>query len=205
MSNERESDAGIRIDWWEAMCAPASRPVLIRCFQRVRTWRLPPNWSALDWLGEVKEVVCVAAMEAEADFDSARGIPYCAFLYRRVMARVLTRYRQEWNYGMRFLSECTGSCACEEAEPDAVEGRSSGSWWTAGEVSCASERETLLEELAEAVASLSEPGRRLIAILFWEERTECEAAREFGVSQPAICKRLHTVLDALRHRVNVRK
>ena len=205
VSSERSSDALACTHWWEAVCAPASRPVLIRCFQRVRTWRPPPNWSVIDWLEEVKEVLSVAAVEAETDFNSTRGIPFRAFLYRRVMARVLTRYRQEWNYGTRFLSECTGSCAYEGAEPDALECRSSHSWRTAGEVSSAPEPGTSLEGLAEAVAALSEPSRRLIAILFWEDRTECEAAREFGVSQPAICKRLHTVLDALRRRVNLRK
>ena len=204
-SAERRPDALAGTHWWEAICAPASLPVLMRCFQRVRTWRLPPNWSAIDWLEEVKEVLCVAAVEAETDFDPNRGIPFGAFLYQRAMARVLTRHRQEWNYGTRFLSECTGNCAYEEVEPDPLECRSPRSWRTAGEVSCAPEPEMPLEELAEALASLSEPNRRLIAIVFWEEGTECEAAREFGVSQPAICKRLHTVLDALRRRVNLRK
>ena len=173
----------------------------MRCFQRIRTWRLPPNWSATDWFEEVKEVLIVASVEAEADFDSARGIPFGAFLYHRAMARVLTRYRQEWNYGTRFLSECAGSCACEKEEPDPLECRSARSRRTAREIPGTSEPDTPLEELAEALATLSESSRRLIDLLFWEECTECEVAMEFGVSQAAICKRKQTILRALQRRV----
>lgn len=54
-----------------------------------------------------------------------------------------------------------------------------------------------LEELAEALASVSESNRELIELLFWQGRTESEAARELRISQPAISKRLHAVLAAL--------
>ena len=202
---ERRSDALASIHWWKTACATANLPVLMRCFQRVRTWRLPPNWSATDWFEEVKEVLIVATVEAEADFDSTRGIPFGAFLYQRAMARALTRYRQEWNYGTRFHSECAGCCNRDEEEPDALECRSARSGRTVREVPCGSEPDMPLEELAEALADLTEPSRRLIDLLFWHDRTESEAAREFGISQPAICKRLHTVLRSLHRRVAIRK
>ena len=202
---ERRSDALASTHWWKAACSTASLPVLMRSFQRIHTWRLPPNWSATDWFEEVKEVVIVATVEAEADFDAARGIPFGAFLFQRALARVLTRYRQEWNYGTRFQSECAGHCTCDEDESDPLECRSPRSRRTAGEVPCAPEPDKPLEELAEALATLSAPSRRLIKLIFWEDRTESEVARELGVSQPAICKRLHTVLDALHRRMALEK
>ena len=202
---ERRSGAHASTHWWKATCATAFLPVLMRCFQRVRTWPLPPNWSATDWFEEVKEVLIVTTVVAESDFDSTRGIPFCGILYNRAMARVLTRYRLEWNYGTRFQSECAGRRACEEEAPDPLECRSPHAGGTAGELPCAGEPDSPLEELAEALASLSEPSRRLIELLFWDGRTESEVAKEFGISQPAICKRLRSVLGALRCRVALEK
>lgn len=200
----RRSDAVESTRWWEAACATANLPVLMRCFQRIRAWRLPPNWSAIDWLEEVKEVLIVATVEAETDFDSARGTSFGAFLYHRAMSRVLTRYRQEWNYGTRFQSECAGSRACEE-DPDPLECHSPGGRRLAEEASCQPDLEAPLEELAEALAALSEPHRRLIELLFWEERAERQIAEEFGVSQPAISQRKHAILRVLQRRMALRK
>ena len=198
---DRKSDTHENTHWWKAACAEAALPVLMRCFQRIRTWRLPPNWSASDWFEEVKEVLCVAAIEADADFDPARGVSVGAFLYHRAMSRVLTRYRQEWNYGTRFVSECAGRCA----DADEAHNSQASSGRTDDPFLCAPEPDKPLEELTEALASMSAPSRRLIELLFWEERTESEAAREFGISQPAICKRLQAVLSALHRRVVLRK
>lgn len=198
-------DGPAHLPCWEDTFPPASVPIITRCLRRVSFWRLPPNWSVCDWLEEVKEVLGVAAMEAEADFDSARGVPFGAFLFHRGLARVLTRYRQEWNYGTRFSSECARRCAWGDEEPNPLEGRSPGISRTACEVPCAPEPDLPLEELAEALASVSESNRELIELLFWQGRTESEAARELGISQPAISKRLHAVLAALRRRMAPQK
>jgi hypothetical protein len=126
-------DGPAHLPSWEDTFPPANIPIIARCLRRVGTWRLPPNWSAPDWLEEVKEVLGVAALEAEADFDSARGVPFGAFLFHRGLARVLTRYRQEWNYGTRFSSECARRCAWGDEEPNPLEGRSPGTSRTACE------------------------------------------------------------------------
>jgi RNA polymerase sigma factor (sigma-70 family) len=190
---------------WEAAIPPDHLPIIARCLRRIATWRLPPNWSAFDWLEEVREVLCVAAIEAETDFDSARGLPFGAFLYYRALARVLTRYRQEWNYGTRFLSECAGSCICDEEEPDPQEYRLARSRRIAVEIPFLQEPDIPLEELAEALASLTKSSRRLIDLLFWEEYTESEAGRDIGISQPCISRRKQAILQTLRCRMTLQK
>ena len=184
-----------RAQWWEAAIPPDLLPIIAGCLHRIATWRVPPNWSVIDWLEEVKEVLCVATLEAKADFDPARGIPFDAFLFQRGLARVLTRYRQEWTYGLRFHSPCSERSATGEVNsrhpaisnlPEIADPASD------------EEDRTDCEALAEAVAALPEPSRRLILRLFYEERPEREVAEEFGISQPAISQRKQAVLRELR-------
>ena len=148
-------------------------------------------------------MLCVAAWLAEMDFDPSRGVPFDGFLYQRGMARAFTRYRQEWCYGMRFCSGRPDICLRGEEDPGELDYRPhvSGRVRVADEAISSKGSDSPLEELAEALAGLSEPNRRLIELLFWEERSECEIAKEFGISQPAICKRKQTVLRALQRRV----
>ena len=187
---------------WDAAFSPACLPALIRCYHRVRAWRLPPNWSFADWSEEVKEVLCVAAAEAERDFDSARGVSFDAFLYHRAAARVLTRYRQEWNYGTRFLSEGTVASADMEEDSDFPSMYLQRRRVDAEDVTL---DEMPLEELTLALATLPPSSRRLIELLFWKERAEHEVAREFGISQPAISQQKHAILRVLRRRMAAAK
>src|SRR5712691_8467433 len=70
------------------------------CCRRIGSWRVPPNWSAAQWSEEVVAVAQLAACEAESDFNSSHGVTFGSFVYYRVMARALTRYRQEWVYAL---------------------------------------------------------------------------------------------------------
>src|SRR5205814_4140325 len=81
---------------------PTAWPVLwARCWMRVRSWRVPPRWSAGDWWDEARAQGQAAACRAWREFDARRLVPLDAFLYRRVVDAVWTRYRQEWAYGRR--------------------------------------------------------------------------------------------------------
>jgi hypothetical protein len=75
-----------------------------RAVAAVRSWRPPPNWSLCDWHREAKAIVAAAGCRAAFDYDPKQGIPRAAFIYKRAVASVWTRYRQEWAYGLRFAS-----------------------------------------------------------------------------------------------------
>lgn len=82
----------------------ALKPVLQSCQRRIRSWRVPPNWSPRDWFEEIEAVQAIAAWQASRAYDPSRGINYAAFVYQKVMACALTRYRQEWTYALRVVS-----------------------------------------------------------------------------------------------------
>ena len=71
-------------------------------FKRIRSWRVPPNWSRDDWLEELAAVATAAAWQALCDFDPDRGVPLAGFGYCRMISRCLARYRKEWRYALRI-------------------------------------------------------------------------------------------------------
>src|SRR5258707_2192007 len=73
--------------------------------RRARSWRVPPNWSAIDWHEELRAVALAAAWQAGQDHDPSRGVPLGGFVYFRVQAQALTRYRQEWRDAPRVAAE----------------------------------------------------------------------------------------------------
>jgi DNA-directed RNA polymerase specialized sigma24 family protein len=167
---------------------PESIAPLQHCFHRIRSWRVPPNWSARDWSVEVEAVVTAAACEAQFDFDRARQVPLGGFVYRRVMARALTRYRQEWAYALRFL--------CEN-DTDGLFGI------TANGASWAEETANALvldyESLRHALERLSQADRKLIHELFWDKCTQTELARKLRMSQQAVSLRKVLIIKNLRN------
>ena len=94
------SQARLSVDDWEATWP--------RCWQRIRSWQVPPRWNLLDWWDEARAEAALAACVAALDFDPALGVPPAAFLYQRILASVWTRYRQERTYG-RHLGARTPS------------------------------------------------------------------------------------------------
>jgi RNA polymerase sigma-70 factor (ECF subfamily) len=142
-------------------------------------WRVPPNWSPRDWSKELSAEVIAAACEAEHDFDPTRGVPLAAFVRQRVLARALRRYRQEWSYARHCCLHLEG-----DGGIDATDGRFSSS--------------EDLEQLRRSLDRLPERHRRLIDSLYWDEKTQVEAARVLSLSQQAISRRKRLILEQLR-------
>src|SRR5262249_19819853 len=76
--------------------------------KRIRTWRVPPNWSQADWLEELAAVGTAAAWEAVCEFDPKRGVPLAGFGYCRMISRCLARYRKEWRYALHLVASNSG-------------------------------------------------------------------------------------------------
>jgi RNA polymerase sigma factor (sigma-70 family) len=163
------------------------------CIKRVRSWRVPPNWSRFDWFEEVESVEAIAAWQADCDYDASRGIQFAAFIYQRIMARALARYRQEWTYALHFVPEDgDGDMSIRR---DSVESTPAAS---------ASNFSSVLayEELRELVAALAEPDRELIALLFWEGNTEAQIARKLKINQSTVSRRKTAVFERLSGLLN---
>jgi DNA-directed RNA polymerase specialized sigma subunit len=168
--------------------------VLERCFGRICSWRTPPNWSNREWFEEIKAHAIAASCRAISEYDAARGVPLEAFIYQRVIARVLTRLRQEWSYGLRFVSD-------NDSEKD--EDIDSASRHRSDAVDWAQSDGVIYDELRQAIASLSESNRWLITQLFWNGQTEVDIAHALGIGRRAVNKRKHAILQSL-HEVLVR-
>jgi RNA polymerase sigma factor (sigma-70 family) len=156
------------------------------CLQRICSWRVPPNWSAVDWRDEIRAVALGEAWKAECEFDFTRGVPLADFVHSRLLARVLTRYRQEWSYGLHCLRR-----GMQEDDGDSLEERSTNH----GPVAHLDKENA---EVWEIVTLLDPKTRRLVIQLFCEGRTEAEIARELGLSQRAVSKRKQAALGVLR-------
>ena len=158
--------------------------IVQECLKRVRGWQAPPNWARADWLKEAEAQGRVAALEALGQYDASRGVPPAGFTMSRIMARVLTRYRQEWAFASR----------CVELPESGNMHESRMSSFPIGPGADALE----YEELRSALARLDGLDRWMLQRMFWEGQPQRKIAREMGMSQPAVCKRKRLVLDKLR-------
>lgn len=164
------SQARLNVEEWEAIWP--------RCWRRIRLWRVPPRWNYLDWWNEARAEAALAACAAAFDFDPALGVPPAAFLYRRILAGVWTRYRQEWAYGRPL-------CVAHPL----------GEWPTADDSSSSGVNTA---EVARLLGRLNAANRWLIQQLFWEGKTEAAVARDLGISQQAVSERRLGILRSLR-------
>jgi RNA polymerase sigma factor (sigma-70 family) len=157
--------------------------------KRIRSWRVPPNWSRGDWFEELMAIGIAAAWEAICDFDPDRGIPLAGFGYCRMMTRCLARYRKEWRYALHLVAgdsyekETTTFKHPSIAALSAAEVNGSHCW---------------NKDLRGAVGTLPAEQRRLIEQLFWEERTEAEVANMMSINQSTINRRKQAILNGLR-------
>lgn len=153
--------------------------ILATCLRRVSYWRLPPNWSHHDWMEEATGHAALAACQAFADFSPDRGIPLERFIRHRVMAGILTRYRQEWSYARhcRYQSEAESS---QPVAPNLLDGT------------------ILRTTMRDLLARLSQADRNLIQQVFFDLRTEADIASSMGISQQAVNKRKGGILNQLR-------
>ncbi len=147
--------------------------ILERCLRRVSFWHIPPNCNFYDWMEEMRAQGAAIGWQAVVEFDTSRGIPRDAFLYQRIMAGLLARYRQDWAVAVHCIAwEDANNLAIKERLPDI--------------------------DLYVALSLLGEQDRGLLTQLFWKRETEAEIAQAHKVSQQAVSKRKHTVLKTLR-------
>jgi DNA-directed RNA polymerase specialized sigma24 family protein len=166
--------------------------VLERCFSRICSWRTPPNWSNREWFEEIKAHAIAASCRALFEYDAARGAPLEAFVYQRVIARVLTRHRQEWGYALRFASQ-NDTEKKEDADRSSSLVRPNASGFAQSDNQAA-----VYEELRDALSCLSESNRWLITELFWNGQTEVDLAHALGIGRRAVNKRKHAILQSLQ-------
>jgi len=163
------------------------------CLNQIRRWRSPPNWSSQDWFEEIRQVAFIAASQAEFEYDRSTTAEPGAFIYQRVRAAALTRYRQEWRYAARCVphlaapsgdadDEAPAQHRLEYAVPAANPNPKHG-------------------ELHETLAALTGKEQSLIEKLFWEDRTQSETAAALGVSQGTVNKWKRAVLDGLHRQL----
>ena len=158
-------------------------------FKRIRSWRVPPNWSRDDWLEELAAVATAAAWQALCDFDLDRGVPLAGFGYCRIITSCLARYRKEWRYALHLVT----SDSCEQETTTFNQ-----SDLAASPAANVNGTHPSNGELRGAVGALPTEQRRLIEQLFWEERTETEVANGLGTHQSTINRRKQAILNGLR-------
>lgn len=180
----------------------ALKPVLQSCQRRIRSWRVPPNWSPRDWFEEIEAVQAIAAWQASRAYDPSRGINYAAFVYQKVMACALTRYRQEWTYALRVVStgQCTSRPLTWNGAPEPAGSADGGDIPLCG--TFVNTAFPIFEDLDAALTTLSEVQQQLIRNLFWYGYSEAEIGKAMGISQRAISKRKHVILKRLRDRLS---
>jgi RNA polymerase sigma factor (sigma-70 family) len=182
-ASEREQRIFPSVDGWLQEKLPDWPRVWAACVRRTHAWRVPPRWSTRDWWEEIDAESVASACHAMRIFDPERGPSMASFIYHHILASALARYRQEWNYALRYGI----SPSSEErlVGIDDVENRF-----------VADQEEIRLKRL---MTDLPETDRSLIESLFWDGRTETEVAGGLGISQQAVCKRKHKILNKLRN------
>ena len=158
-------------------------------FKRIRSWRVPPNWSRCDWLEELAAVGTAAAWQAVCDFDPDRGVPLAGFGYCRIISRCLARYRKEWRYAVHLVASDS-----REKESTTFERPELNASFSAK----LNETHPSNNDLRGAIGALPAKQRRLIEQLFWEERTETEVANTMNTNQSTINRSKRTILKSLR-------
>ncbi len=167
--------------------------ILKKALEQARQWRCPPHWHSDDWREELLAVAWAALWEGVNN-----GIRSDAELHRFVVAALMRRYREEWNYGTRWVQTPP-----QQQEGENGEGETGWDLWDW--VSSEAEEEDDRQEIdwsamviRQALAQLSEEERYLIERRFWDGATERELAKELGISQPAVHKRLKQIVERLK-------
>jgi RNA polymerase sigma factor (sigma-70 family) len=152
------------------------------CVRRTHGWRTPPRWSPRDWLEEIDAECLASACQAVLIFEPDRGPTLESFVYHRILAGALARYRKEWIYALRCgRHSSSGDDACginliDDQDASAMEGK----------------------KLMGSMTALPEDDRRLIECLFWGGQTERDIAGRLGITQQAVSKRKRRILLRLR-------
>jgi RNA polymerase sigma factor (sigma-70 family) len=171
--------------------SPECYVVLHNCFRRISCWRVPPNWSRSDWLDEIEAHGIAASWQAVCDYDPRRAVPLEKFVYQRIIARALTRHRQEWRYAQRVVPERAANSVPARSNPLRIE--SINHHPTAISQACHA-----YEELLDALANLPQSSQLLIEQLFWQEQSEEDISQALRICRRAVNKRKHVILRFLR-------
>jgi hypothetical protein len=153
--------------------------IVIRCLARIQRWKVPSNWSRSQWIEEMSAQAKLAAAMECGMFDKQNGsLRKTNGLESRIQNNLLKRYRQEWS----FARHCCGHfTTVKPAEPDTLE----------------NDLGLMLSALGIAMAALSESDRRLIEMLYCQQRNESQVAAEMRVCQSAISKHKRRILSKL--------
>ncbi|MCX7642590.1 MAG: sigma-70 family RNA polymerase sigma factor [Armatimonadetes bacterium] len=165
--------------------------ILKQSLEQARRWRCPPHWQLDDWREELLAVALAALWEG---LNS--GICSEQKLRQFVTAALMKRYRDEWNYGVRWIQ-----APSQQDSEDNSEGENGWDLWDwVGSETKHNEEEVnwLAIVIRKALSNLPEEERYLIERKFWDGATEREIARELGISQPALNKRLKQIYKRLR-------
>src|SRR5437667_6494716 len=79
--------------------------ILLKCIAQLKSWKPPPNLSAHGWFQELQQLAHIAAWEALCDYNVGATPSIEAFVYLRIMQRVLASYRSEWSYALSFVPD----------------------------------------------------------------------------------------------------
>lgn len=163
--------------------------LIAQCLNRAKMWRCPVHWQPDDWQEELLAVARAALWEG-----ISKGIRSEAELRRFIMASLMRRYRDEWNYGIRWV----GLLPPEDWDGGEQEERDIENKMVSNQYDYEKESIWFKMVIREALMHLTENERYLIERQFWDGATETELARELGISQPAVHKRLKRTLKRLR-------
>jgi len=166
---------------------PSIRAVL----GRAARWPTPRNWSRQDWAKEEGAVVNLAAYETVIEYESVPAAPLNQLVYLRGLSRAFTRYRQECAFSSRFVPPPTlppdeSGERPEETEPVAIYADSTS-------------ESHVHDGLIHALERLAVEDRYLVRQLFRRERTQSDLAGELQISQRAVSKRGHRIMQKLRN------
>ncbi|MBL8746976.1 MAG: sigma-70 family RNA polymerase sigma factor [Phycisphaerae bacterium] len=148
-----------------------------RCTARVRRWPPPPGWSRHEWIMESAANAAHQALQAEQDFDARRGVPIEAFIWKRVLGRLLAIYRREW----RQQSLPKRLMALERVQHQ-----------------CGSAASASLDGTEDLLKGFTENDRWLLKRALIDHLSESRIAAELGVTQQAVNKRLRALRGRLQ-------
>lgn len=154
--------------------------VVQNALRKAYRWQTPCHWNTSQWREELVGVAYLAALQAEGEYDPARGIPLQPFLLQRTLSVLLTYYRREWKFG----SQCTPleATSPEDGEPDAQSIDLPDPLSTDFV-----EQVCLSEDLRRALRSLTARERQVVVMVFWDDMSERAIAETLGVALSTVC------------------
>ncbi len=140
---------------------------------------------------EAYAVALLAFCKARREFDSTRGVPFVAFLVRRIEDALLLLRRQHYKKSLREISYETPLGLSGDGEAlrllDVL-----------GDDGKDIERADLRLDLCQAKALLTPLQRRVIELVVHRGFTQRQAAENLGISQQAVSKHKRRALAILR-------